>query len=41
MSEWDVIEDDDQFLDDIAQLRRPITGRRLGMPSNCLSGLRL
>lgn len=41
MSEWDVMEDDLQFLEDIENLRQPIMGRRLGMPCNMLSGLRL
>lgn len=41
MSEWDTWTEDDDAVDFIYSLRRPITGHSLSMPRNCLSGLRL
>lgn len=40
MSAWDVW-DDDEYADDLDSFRRPVMGRRIGMPTNALAGLRL
>lgn len=41
MSDWDVRDDEDDVLDFIAALRRPIMGRNLCMPRSALAGLSL
>lgn len=40
MSEYDY-RDDDEYADDLDSFRRPVMGRRIGMPVNVYAGLRL